>query len=206
MLLRELNAELAGVVDRVRASVVEVRDGQHGAGAGTIWHPDGLIVTNSHVARRGSAEIRLTDGRTLRAQVIARDDARDLAALALDVAPGGLPVIEPGSGRALKPGQWVFAVGHPWGIHHAATGGVIIGRSDGIPDLPHTRNDWVVVDLQLRPGNSGGPLVDTLGRLVGVNTMMTGPNVGMAISVDAVRSFLRDRIGNGVSGATTSVV
>lgn len=210
-LLSTLNQELAEVVTDVHGSVVQVRDiaphgGVRGAGAGTIWHKDGLIVTNAHVVARGRGDgnyqIALADGRTLPARVIARDDERDLAALAVDGKD--LPVIPVGSAKRLHPGEWVFAVGHPWGIRNVTTGGVVIGRGDRIPELPiGYRNDWVVVDLQLRPGNSGGPLVDTHGRMIGVNTIMTGPGVGMAVSVDAVKDFLRQTIGDRVTESVT---
>jgi S1-C subfamily serine protease len=188
-LFQQLNDELAGAVARAQQSVVQVRDRSRGAGAGTIWHPDGLIVTNAHVVRSGAVQVALSDGRVLPATLIARDDQRDLAALSVEA--NGLPVIEPGSSRRLQPGQWVFAVGHPWGITNAATGGIVIGTGNRLPELPMISNDWVVVDLHLRPGNSGGPLVDVGGRLVGVNTMITGPSVGMAVAVDAVKDFLR---------------
>lgn len=189
MLFQQLNDELAAVVAQAQQSVVQVRDQSRGAGAGTIWHSDGLIITNAHVVRRGALQVALSDGRLLPATLIARDDQRDLAALSVEA--NGLPVIQPGSSRRLQAGQWVFAVGHPWGITNAATGGIVIGTGSRLPELPMAANDWVVVDLHLRPGNSGGPLVDVAGRLIGVNTMITGPSVGMAVAVDAVKDFLR---------------
>jgi S1-C subfamily serine protease len=192
-LFQQLNNELAEVISSVQHSVVQVRDQSRGAGAGTIWHPDGLIVTNAHVVRRGPLQVALSDGRVLPATLLARDDERDLAALSIDA--NGLPIIQPGNSRRLQAGQWVFAVGHPWGIANAATGGVVIGVGRSIPEIPAAKNDWVVVDLHLRPGNSGGPLVDVSGRLIGVNTMMTGPGVGMAVAVDAIKAFLRRALG-----------
>ncbi|KXK21343.1 MAG: peptidase S1 and S6 chymotrypsin/Hap, partial [Chloroflexi bacterium OLB15] len=97
------------------------------------------------------------------------------------------------------------AVGHPWGVHNAATGGVIIGRSPALPDMPRIRNDWIVADLHLRPGNSGGPMVNTRGQLVGVNTMITGPSVGIAVSVEAVKDFLQQTIGRAAVPSTVTV-
>ncbi|MFQ3568529.1 MAG: trypsin-like peptidase domain-containing protein [Aggregatilineales bacterium] len=191
-LLQSLNAELSGAIASARNSVVQVRDRWSGAGAGTIWHPDGLIVTNAHVARRGPFEVVLSNGHVFPAHLIARDEMRDLAALA--VQAHNLPTIQPGNVRALQPGQWVFAIGHPWGIANAATGGIIIGFGSHLPERPAGRQDWIVVDLHLRPGNSGGPLVDTAGQLIGVNTMITGPNVGIAVSVETVKLFLRQSL------------
>ncbi|HLU11051.1 MAG TPA: trypsin-like peptidase domain-containing protein [Oceanobacillus sp.] len=193
VLFEQLNDELAAIIATVQQSVVQVRDQSRGAGAGTIWHSDGLIVTNAHVVRRGPLQVALSDGRVLPATLLARDDEHDLAALSIEATD--LPTIQPGNSRRLQAGQWVFAVGHPWGIANAATGGVVIGRGSRVPELPVATNDWVVADLHLRPGNSGGPLVDVSGKLVGVNTMMTGPGVGVAVAVDAVKEFLRRALG-----------
>src|SRR5690606_37532030 len=189
VLFEQLNDELAAIIATVQQSVVQVRDQSRGAGAGTIWHSDGLIVTNAHVVRRGPLQVALSDGRVLPATLLARDDEHDLAALSIEATD--IPTIQPGNSRRLQAGQWVFAVGHPWGLANAATGGVVIGRGGRVPELPVAANDWVVADLDLRPGNSGGPLVDVSGKLVGVNTMMTGPGGGVAVAGDAVKQFLR---------------
>lgn len=198
-LLQQLNFQLSDVVAEVRRSVVQVLNGRGGAGAGTIWHADGLILTNAHVVRGSGGmrglQVALQDGRVLNAQVIARDDERDLAALAIEA--NGLPTIQVGSARKLQAGQWVFAVGHPWGVANAATGGVVISTGRSISELP--KAEWVVVDLKLRPGNSGGPLVDVAGRMVGVNTIMTGILGGAAVSVESTKDFLKRNIGDGAA-------
>ncbi len=201
--LEQLNAAFAGVLDEVCASVVQVRDESRGAGAGTIWHSDGLIVTNAHVAQHGPLKVALYDGRVLDAQLLARDEEHDLAALAVEASD--LPTIQLGSARKLHPGQWVMALGHPWGITNAATGGVLIGVGRQLPELPVVSQDWVIADLHLRPGNSGGPLVDEHGRLIGVNTLMTGPGVGVAVSVDAVKEFLRRALGSAAAETAAPV-
>ncbi len=197
--LDQLNTALSGVLDDVSASVVQVRDESRGAGAGTIWHSDGLIVTNAHVAQGGPLKVALHDGRVLDAQLIARDEEHDLAALAVEA--NDLPTIKIGSTRDLHPGQWVMALGHPWGVANAATGGILIGVGEQLPELPTARHEWVVADLHLRPGNSGGPLVDADGRMIGVNTLMTGPGVGVAVSVDVVKAFLQRTIGGKTEAA-----
>lgn len=188
-----VNDALRGLAAEVQQRVVQVRTGREGGGAGTIWRSDGLVLTSAHVLRRGPLEVALYDGRVFRAQVVARDDARDLAALALDGA-AGLPAIEPADPARIVPGQWVMAVGHPWGVRHAVSGGVVIGREHDARGM-----DWVLVDVQLRPGNSGGPLVDSTGRLVGVNTLMTGPQVGAAVSAEAASAFVRERVSEGAA-------
>jgi len=194
VVFEQLNAALADVLGNVSASVVQVRDESRGAGAGTIWQSDGLIITNSHVVARGPLKVALYDGRVLDARLLARDEQHDLAALSVDAHD--LPTIELGSVRKLHPGQWVMALGHPWGIANAATGGVLIGVGRPIPEMQVTSGDYVVADLHLRPGNSGGPLLDAHGRMIGVNTLMTGPGVGVAVSVDVVKEFLKRAIGS----------
>jgi serine protease Do len=195
----QLNAELGEVVSSVQRSVVHVLNPRGGAGAGTIWHPDGLIITNAHVIRGGAPRVRLPDGTTAAAEVIARDDQRDLAALA--VSAHGLPAVQLGSARRLRAGQWVFAIGHPWGVANAVTGGIVIGANRPLPELPQAGGEWVLVDLKLRPGNSGGPLIDTSGPVIGVNTIMTGLASGAAVSVDAAKAFLKQRLGARAAGA-----
>jgi serine protease Do len=90
----------------------------------------------------------------------------------------------------------VLALGHPWGVTDAATAGVVIGVGRDFPEIPRSDREWIAVGLTLRPGHSGGPLVDVQGRLVGINTIMTGPKVGMAVPVHVAKSFLRQRLGS----------
>jgi serine protease Do len=187
-----LNVELAGVVEKVRRSLVKVRHGRHGTGAGTVWHAQGLIVTNAHVVGRGPVKVDLPDGRTFPAQIMAVDPERDLAALRVEVE--GLSTIQLADSHAVRSGQWVTALGHPWGVQGAATSGVIIGMGKEWPEMPRSRHDWLVVGLHLRPGHSGGPLVDVRGRLLGVNAMINGPDVGLAIPVHVVVGFLKQSL------------
>src|SRR5512145_3479941 len=194
-LLQQLNNALADTLDRVRASLVQIVNGR-GAGAGTIWHSDGLIVTNAHVVygHQGLHAV-LPDGRRLPATVIAYDEHRDLAALS--VAAENLPTIELGDSRQLQPGQWVMAIGHPWGVLGAVTSGVVIGHGAQLPEVGQMQpgREWLALDLHMRPGHSGGPVIDAAGRLVGINTMITGPDVGFAIPVHTVKAFLKETLG-----------
>jgi S1-C subfamily serine protease len=184
-----LDGESAQVVDEVYKSLVQVRNGRRGAGAGTIWHPQGLVVTNAHVAGRGPLKVELADGRVFDAEILAVDRDCDLAAL--HIRADGLPTAQLADSRAVRPGQWVMALGHPWGVVNAATAGVIIGMGREWPEMPKTRQDWLVVSLHMRPGHSGGPLVDARGRLLGINTMINGPDVGFAIPSHVVVEFLK---------------
>jgi S1-C subfamily serine protease len=194
-LLQELNDELAEVTAKVRRSLVQITNGRGGAGAGTVWHSDGLIVTNAHVvAGHRNLNVTLSTGETLPARILALDQVLDLAALSVDAT--NLPTIEPGDSHQLRAGQWVMSLGHPWGILNAATGGVVISMGSRVGDMESNNGqEWLAVSLHLRPGHSGGPLVDSEGRLIGINTMMNGPEVGVAIPVHVVKTFLKDALG-----------
>ncbi|MDX2138969.1 MAG: trypsin-like peptidase domain-containing protein [Chloroflexota bacterium] len=194
-ILQRLNDEMANVATVVQPGIVRVLTGQNGAGAGTVWHSDGLIITNAHVVGHGGAlRVALPGGRVLPAQVIAHSRERDLAALAIEA--NGLPTIQPGNSSALQPGDWVMALGHPWGVMNAATSGIVINVGRDLPDMGSTAHNWVIASLHMRPGHSGGPLVNVNGQLVGVNTMITGPDVGIAVAVDEVKDFLKRTIGS----------
>ena len=190
-LLQRLNDRFSDVVESVWPSLVKLHVGGGrgaGAGAGTIWHSDGLVMTNAHVVQRGPVEVVLVDGRRFPARLIAQDERLDVAALSIDASD--LPTIPLGESTALRPGQLVMAAGHPWGVDGAVATGVVIGTGDE-PD----RRELVAVSLSLRPGNSGGPLTDARGRLVGINAMVTGPEVGLAVPVHVVKRFLKRALG-----------
>lgn len=175
---------LAETAARVTAGVVEVRTGGHGAGAGTIWRRDGVIVSNHHVAMRDQAEVALPDGRRFPAAVTARDERNDLAVLRIPAVD--LPALPLGDARGLRAGELVLAVGHPFGVRHALTIGVVSATPR--PAAPGRERELIVADVRLWPGNSGGPLTDARGRVVGVNAMVAG---GLAL---AVPSHLAERL------------
>lgn len=188
--LRSLNSDLSDVIANVGESLVHLSNGQRGNGAGTIWHKRGLILTNAHVVQRRAPQVTLRDGRRFRSRLLALDERLDLAALAIDAEE--LPTIELGDSRLLRPGEWVMALGHPWGVNGAASAGAVI--SVGRPlEMSRYSGDLVQTSLWLRPGHSGGPLVDSSGRLVGINTMISGPQVGLAIPAHVVKGFLKQK-------------
>lgn len=188
-LLESLQEDLASIAARVRLSMVQVGSGRDGAGTGTIVTSDGQIVTNAHVARHGRLEVVMQDGRRVDATLEAVEPRLDLALLSVRVP--GLQAIPLGSSGRLRSGELVLSLGHPWGVEGGATLGVVIGVGADLPENPQPWRELVAVSLHLRPGHSGGPLVDTRGRLIGINTMMAGPEVGLAVPVDAVDRFLR---------------
>ncbi|NDJ84378.1 MAG: trypsin-like serine protease [Chloroflexi bacterium] len=176
----------------VRSAVVQVKVGPDHVGAGTIWHGDGLVITNAHVASRDQAMVVLADGIEIPARVLARDPKNDLAALMIEA--GGLPTVPLGQSRQLRAGQWVVAMGHPWGEVGAISAGIVIGTEAPYANGASDRREWIMLSLQLRPGHSGGPLLNDRGRLVGINTMLSGPSVGMAIPTHVVVDFLRSHL------------
>ena len=155
-----LAADTAALADRLRASTVEVGTRGRGNGSGVIWR-DGLIITNHHVAQTDSPEVVLADGRSFPATVTARDPERDLAALKVSAA--GLPVAEIGDSSELRAGQLVLAMGHPLGVKNALTLGIVHAVASG----PGGSSRWIRADLTLAPGNSGGPMVNAQGQVIG---------------------------------------
>jgi serine protease Do len=173
------------MAEQLRRSTVQVRGRGPGGGSGVIWRPDGLIITNAHVARGPRATVELSDGRKLDAAVIARDERRDLASLAVDAAD--LPAALIGDSDALRVGELVLAVGNPLGLAGALTTGVVhaVAAEEG-----PRGHGWVRADVRLAPGNSGGPLADARGRVVGINSMIAG-GLALAVPSNAVERFLK---------------
>jgi len=182
------NRDFGEVAESLRRSTVQVEEGRggRGAGSGVIWSADGLIVTNAHVARADRARVELWDGRTFEAEVTARDARRDLASL--QVRAQTLPAASPGDSSALRPGELVVAVGNPLGFIGALTTGVVhsVGAMQGLG-----RQVWVQAAVRLAPGNSGGPLADAQGRVIGVNAMVVSGGLALAVPSNAVAQFLR---------------
>ncbi|HEV8633067.1 MAG TPA: trypsin-like peptidase domain-containing protein [Chloroflexota bacterium] len=188
--LSDLGTAASEVAERLRPSVVEIANG-HGHGAGTIWRADGLIATNHHVVPGDGARVRLADGRTLDAATVARDPANDLALLKVEAQ--GLPAAAGGDARRLRAGEIVLAIGHPYGNRGSLTIGIVVAPlADRYPE--QTR-ELVRAAVLLGPGNSGGPLADARGRVVGINSMVAG---GLAL---AVPSHLVERLLRWQSGA-----
>jgi len=167
--------------DRVRRSTVQVQGPRGGGGSGVIWRSDGLVVTNAHVAQRANGSIQLADGRVARATVAARDPQLDLALLEADVRD--LPAAVAGDSDELRVGEIVLAAGSPYGYAGTVTVGVVHARSS---------RRWIEADLRLGPGNSGGPLADARGRIVGINTMVAN-GVALAIPSNIVARFVARR-------------
>jgi serine protease Do len=164
--------------------VQQARGRAQGGGSGVIWSADGLIITNAHVAHGSHAKVSLWDGSAYDASVLNQDTRRDLASLKIHAT--GLPAATPGNSSALRVGELVIAIGNPFGFIGALTTGVV-------HSLPG-RQRWVTADVRLAPGNSGGPLADAQGRVIGINTMIAG-GLALAVPSNAVGQFLKGETG-----------
>jgi serine protease Do len=192
-LLQFLDKDTAELVARAAESLVRVSSGERGAGSGVIWHSDGLVVTNAHVlqetgSREHAPQVTLANGRTLAAHVLALDRRLDVAALYL--AAEGLPSSRMGDSRSIRTGELVYAVGHPWGIANSFSAGAVVATGADWHERELAGREWVVTDLHLRPGNSGGPLLDSRGMLIGINAMTVGWTMGIAVPSHVVDRFL----------------
>lgn len=185
-----LSSAGAWMVEDAQESVVQVQSagGRGGAGAGVILSDSGDVMTNHHVSvsgggrrgRGGNLRVTLRDGRSFGATVTKRDRGLDLALLRLAGGPGDLSAARFGDSDALRVGELVFAIGHPWGRLGAATSGIVSGL--GVTSRPGRGHPvrYVQSDVSLAPGNSGGPLLNARGEVVGINAMIFG---SMALSI-----------------------
>jgi serine protease Do len=173
-----LSDALGELVREVARSVVLVRGSMGSAGSGVIWDRPGLVITNHHVVPGPLAELTVAGGRRLRARVVRRAPALDLAALQVeDVLADRVRV---GDSDALRVGDLVMAVGNPMGERNAPSLGI----------LASAPGDVLRLSITLRPGNSGGALVNARGEVVGIPHMVTGNGLALAVSTRSVRAFL----------------
>jgi serine protease Do len=183
--LLTINSALDELLARVRPVLAIVHNGRRGAGAGVLVG-DGLVLTSHHVVARGrSFKVMLDDDASYEVHVLARDPETDLALLGLP-ANGHPSAIF--AEREPRPGEMVFAFGHPWGQRAVLTGGVLSAVT-----LARKRRGEIPVlrtDARLAPGNSGGPLLNAAGEVIGLNAMIFGGDQGIAIPASVIREFL----------------
>jgi serine protease Do len=180
-----LATDLALSAEKLRRSTVKIREGRHGVGTGVLWSAAGLILTNAHVVNGRRVTVETCDGRVFPARLRIRDAGCDLASLSID--PPGLPTVATGDTASLRVGELVFALGNPFGLTGALAAGIIhaIGPVEGLE-----RMDWIQADIRLAPGNSGGPLADSQGRLIGINSMISR-GLGLAVPLPSIERFVR---------------
>ena len=160
---------------------------RHGVGSGFIVSPDGYILTNAHVVDGAkTVDVKLTDRREFVAKVIGSDPKSDVALIKIEAKD--LPVVRIGRAADVKPGQWVVAVGSPFGFENSVTAGIVSAKSRSLPGDGYV--PFIQTDVAVNPGNSGGPLFDMNGNVVGINSQIysqTGGYMGLsfAIPIDA---------------------
>lgn len=169
------------MIDQVRPGVVQVRSGRRGGGAGVIWRANGGILTNYHVVAgdRTPVQVILADGHALDAKVVNSNPSLDLALL--EVAASDLPAAPVGDSSRLRVGELVFAIGHPWGQVGVVTAGIVSGVGAVPVRGSNQTAQYIRSDVRLAPGNSGGPLINAQGAVVGINAMIFGGDLAVAI-------------------------
>lgn len=206
-------AEIAASAD---AAVVQVRTRQQkpsrsgrrkiageGLGSGFIYDPTGLLLTNHHVVEDASEiRVQLKDGRDIAAHVLAADPPTDIAIL--KVEEQRLPSLAFGSSDSLRVGDWVLAIGNPFGLSHTVSAGIVSAKGRTAADLDGAADlsgyfDFIQTDASINPGNSGGPLLDLKGQVVGISTAIRAHsnNIGFAIPIDMVRQLIPTLVSNG---------
>jgi len=181
----QIASDLAALALALHCCTVQVQSRRSGGGSGVIWHPDGLVITNAHVAQDERVTVELSDGRVIDAIRTRVDPQRDLAALQVEATD--LPAVTIGNSDALRVGELVLAMGHPQGVVGALTTGIISCVSP--TNALHLKR-WVMADVLLAPGNSGGSLTNAWGQVVGINTMIAG-DLAFAVASNEVERFLK---------------
>jgi serine protease Do len=170
-----------------------------GAGSGFIVNSDGYILTNTHVvANAEEVTVRLTDRREFPAKVIGADDRTDVAVIKINGT--NLPIVKLGDPSRIKPGQWVLAIGSPFGFDNSATAGIISATARSVPGENYV--PFIQTDVPVNPGNSGGPLFNLAGEVIGINSQIfsrTGGFMGVsfAIPIDVARNVEEQLIKTG---------
>ena len=187
------------LVQQVMPSLVVVRGRRFGAGAGIAWDANGLILTNNHVVGRHSPIVLLQDDREYDSKLVARDPDVDLALLSIDATD--LTPLRPAS-VSPRVGEMVFAFGHPWGQRNTVTRGIVsalvYAQNRRGEKLPIVRSD-----ASLAPGNSGGPLVNAKGEVIGINAMIVGGDQSVSIAASVATDFVRKAIAKSALSAKT---
>ena len=169
---------------------------QQGAGSGFIIDSKGHILTNEHVVRNADEiKITLKDGRKLEGRIIGQDASLDLAIIKVDAKD--LPVVKLGDSSKIRPGEWVIAIGNPYGFANTVTAGIISATGRSLKNLG--KKNLIQTDTPINPGNSGGPLLDLNGEVIGINVAIVSgaQSIGFAIPVNAAKEVIDELITKG---------
>lgn len=175
----------------------EQKQERRGTGSGFIIRSDGYIVTNEHVIRGAQKlEVTLFGGKKFNGKVVGSDPYTDLAVIKIDAK--NLPSVEFGDSDKLTPGQWVVAIGNPYGFHDTVTAGIISALGRSLED-PNQAGNLIQTDAAINPGNSGGPLVDLSGNVVGINEAIiaNAQGLGFAIPSNTAKKIVEELIAKG---------
>jgi len=208
--LARFNDLLAGLAESLKPAIVHVRvrrnapmkedpdaEPRRAAGSGFIIDPDGVIVTNAHVVDgANSIQVRLFDGRRFGARLLGKDNRVDLAVIKIDGA-NNLPVLPLGDSNRARVGEFVLALGHPFGLEHSVSFGIVSRR--GSPQtVASAAVEHIQTDAAINPGNSGGPLVNMAGEVIGINSMAArNGSIGFAIPSNLVKTLVPQLIATG---------
>lgn len=169
----------------------------HGVGSGFVYDADGFVLTNNHVIDGATEiEVKLADGRKLDAKVVGADKPTDVAVLELQEGKPPYPHLKMGDSDALEVGDWVIAIGNPFGLEHTVSAGILSAKGrtkDDVKGLDPTGYfNFLQTDASINPGNSGGPLLNLAGQVVGINSAVraNANNIGFAIPMDMVLQLL----------------
>lgn len=189
-LIDTFSSGLAEMIEQAQASVVQVRRGDRGAGTGVIWQAKGGIITNHHVIAHAGSKIlvELRDGRTLEARIVDSDPTLDVALL--DVPADDLTAVPFADSSKLRVGELVFAIGNPWGQRGVVTAGIVSALSKVKMRNSNRQLEYIKSDVRLAPGNSGGPLLNAQGHVIGINAMIMGGDLSVAIPSNVVSNWV----------------
>jgi serine protease Do len=184
-------AELTSLFAEARSSIVQVHNERRGGGTGLVWQEDGRILTNHHVvpSDQDRTHVRFPDGRDLEARVLQRNPQLDLAVLKIQNSEEKFQPLSLGDSTKLRVGEWVFAIGHPWGQRWVVTAGIVSAIST-ITFRQSGKMQYIKSDVRLAPGNSGGPLLNADGHVIGINAMIFGGDLSVSIPIHSVKNWL----------------
>lgn len=189
-LIEAFSSGIGDMVEQAQASVVQVRRGDRGAGTGVVWQANGGIITNHHVVAHAGSKIQveLRDGRVFEAQVVDSDPTLDVALL--NIAADNLTAVPVADSSKLRVGELVFAIGNPWGQRGVVTSGIVSALSKVKMRNSNRQLEYIKSDVRLAPGNSGGPLLNALGQVIGINAMIMGGDLSVAIPSNVVSNWV----------------